>query len=258
MGRLEGKVALITGAGSGIGAATAARFAAEGAAIAGLDVAKPADEAAWSRTCAAAPDAAFYEADVRDEGAIKAAVDAAIAHFGRMDVLLNAAGVVGFGSAHNLEVAEFERVIDINLKGSFIVSKHVLPRMIEQQSGSIIHVASVEGLEGITGQLAYNASKGGVVLMAKTMAIDYASAGIRVNCVCPGGVDTAMTEMLHDEAMHSFRDQLRSFHALNRFSKPEEIAAAILFLASDDAPFVTGSSLVVDGGYTAGHRLKLG
>ena len=94
--------------------------------------------------------------------------------------------------------------------------------------------------------------------MAKTMAIDYASAGIRVNCVCPGGVDTAMTAMLQDEATHSFRDQLRGFHVFNRFSKPEEIAAAILFLASDDASFVTGSALVVDGGFTAGHQLKLG
>jgi len=94
--------------------------------------------------------------------------------------------------------------------------------------------------------------------MAKTMAIDCASVGIRVNCVCPGGVDTAMTAMLQDEAMHSFRDQLRGFHVFNRFSKPEEIAAAILFLASDDASFVTGSALVVDGGFTAGHQLKLG
>ena len=96
------------------------------------------------------------------------------------------------------------------------------------------------------------------MLMAKTMAIDYASAGIRVNCVCPGGVDTAMTAMLQDEATHSFRDQLRGFHVFNRFSKPEEIAAVILFLASDDASFVTGSAFVVDGGFTAGHQLKLG
>ena len=138
---------------------------------------------------------------------------AAVERFGRIDVLVNAAGVVGMGPAHLLPVAEFERIVDINLKGSFIISKHVLPTMLEQQSGSIVLVASVEGLMGLTGQVAYNASKGGVVLMAKTMAIDYASAGIRVNCVCPGGVDTAMTSMLHDEAMHSLRDQLRSFHA---------------------------------------------
>jgi NAD(P)-dependent dehydrogenase (short-subunit alcohol dehydrogenase family) len=256
MSRLQGRVAVITGVASGIGLATAERFAAEGASIAGIDIGEPpADK--WDEISARAPGAIFQEADVRDEEAIKTAVAAAVERFGRIDSLVTAAGVIGMGSAHLLPVSEFERIVDINLKGSFIISKHVLPTMLEQRSGSIILVASVEGIVGLTGQVAYNASKGGVVMMAKTMAIDYASDGIRVNCVCPGGVDTPMTGMLHDEAMHSLRDQLRGFHAFNRFSQPEEIAAAILFLASDDASFVTGSSLVVDGGYTAGHRLKL-
>jgi NAD(P)-dependent dehydrogenase (short-subunit alcohol dehydrogenase family) len=256
MGRLEGQVALITGAGSGIGAATAARFAAEGASIAGLDIAKPADDA-WAEVSASAPGTAFYEADVRDEAAVKAAVDAAVERFGRMDALVNAAGVVGFGSAHVLEVEEFERVVDINLKGSFIVAKHVIPTMLEQGSGSIIHIASVEGLVGISGQLAYNASKGGVVLMTKNMALDYSPAGIRVNCICPGGVETPMTDMLKMDALKAIGDKLRAVHLLGRFAKPSEIAAAAFFLASDDASFVTGSSLVVDGGYTAGHRISL-
>ena len=255
MSRLQGRVAVITGVASGIGLATAERFAAEGASIAGIDIGDPPDDK-WAEISARAPGAIFQEADVRDEEAIETAVAAAVAHFGHIDILVTAAGVIGMGPAHLLPVSEFERIVDINLKGSFIISKHVLPTMLEQQSGSIILVASVEGIVGLTGQVAYNTSKGGVVMMAKTMAIDYASDGIRVNCVCPGGVDTAMTEMLHDEAMHSLRDQLRGFHAFNRFSQPEEIAAAILFLASDDASFVTGSSLVVDGGYTAGHRLK--
>ena len=257
MSRLQGRVAVVTGVASGIGLATAERFAAEGASIAGIDIAEPPEDK-WAEISANAPGAIFQEADVRDEEAIQTAVAAAVQHFGSIDILVTAAGVIGMGPAHLLPLSEFERIVDINLKGSFIISKHVLPTMLEQRSGSIILVASVEGIVGLTGQLAYNASKGGVVMMAKTMAIDYASDGIRVNCVCPGGVDTAMTEMLHDEAMHSLRDQLRSFHAFNRFSQPEEIAAAILFLASDDASFVTGSSLVVDGGYTAGHRLKLG
>ena len=257
MSRLQGRVAVITGIASGIGQATAERFAAEGACIAGIDVGRPPEDA-WARIDDSSPGTIFQEADVRDEEAIERAVAAVAERFGRIDVLVTAAGVIGAGQVHTLPIVEFERIIDINLKGSFIISKHVIPTMLEQKSGSIILVASVEGLVGLTTQVAYNASKGGVVLMAKTMALDYADAGIRVNCVCPGGVDTAMTSILHDEAMSSIRDQLRSFHAFNRFSKPEEIAAAILFLASDDASFVTGSSLVVDGGYTAGHRLKLG
>ena len=256
MGRLDGKVALITGAGSGIGAATAARFAAEGAQIVGLDIAKPADDA-WKEITANATESIFYEADVRDETSVKAAIDSAIKRFQRIDALVNAAGVVGFGAAHVLEVEEFERVVDINLKGSFIVAKHVIPQMLEQGSGTISNIASVEGLVGISGQLAYNASKGGVVLMTKNMALDYSPAGIRVNCICPGGVETPMTAILNTDGLKAIRDKLRATHLLGRFAKPAEIAAAALFLASDDASFVTGSSLVVDGGYTAGHRLSL-
>lgn len=256
MGRLKGRVAMITGAASGIGAATAARFAAEGASIVGVDIAKPPEEA-WAAVVKDAPGAIFREADVRDEAAVKAAVDAGVASFGRIDALVNAAGVVGFGSAHTLEVEEFDRIVGINLKGSFIVAKHVLPGMIERQSGSIVHVASVEGLVGISGQLAYNASKGGVVLMTKNMALDYSPMGIRVNCICPGGVETAMTSILNMEGLKEIGDKLKKLHLLGRFAKPEEIAAGALFLISDDASFVTGSSLLVDGGYTAGHRLSL-
>jgi NAD(P)-dependent dehydrogenase (short-subunit alcohol dehydrogenase family) len=240
---------------SGIGAATAKRFAAEGASIAGLDVSKPPDEL-WSEISEVATGAIQLQADVRDEDAVKAAVAASAERFGRIDILVNAAGVVGFGAAHLLEVEEFDRVMDINLKGSFLTSKHVIPHMLEQGSGSIVHIASVEGLVGISGQLAYNASKGAVVLMTKNMALDYSPQGIRVNCVCPGGVETAMTVMLQQEALKAMGDKLRGFHLLGRFAEPGEIAAAILFLASDDASFVTGSSLLVDGGYTAGHRLS--
>ncbi len=256
MGRLDERVALITGAASGIGAATATRFAAEGARIAGLDVAKPGEDA-WAGVTANAPDAAFLEADVRDSAAVEAAVADVVGRFGRIDVLVNAAGVIGLGPAHLLPIEEFERVVDINLKGSFIVAKHVLPGMLERHSGSIIHVASVEGLVGLGGHVAYNASKGGVVLMTKSMAIDYSPEGIRVNCICPGGVETPMTAMVNTEELKALGDELRKIHLLGRFAQPEEIAASALFLASDDASFVTGSSLVVDGGYTAGHRITL-
>lgn len=250
MSRLADRTALITGAASGIGAACARRFAQEGARIAGLDLQKPPAGALPAGAC-------FFEADVRDEAAVAAAVSGAREQLGSIDVLVNAAGVSGIGMAHQLAVEEFDRVMDINLKGSFLVSKHVLAAMLEQGSGSIIHLASIEGLEGINSQLAYNASKGGVVLMTKNMAIDYAPQGIRVNCLCPGMIETPMTEMLRTEGLREVREQMRRFHAMGRFGQPEEVAAAALFLASDDASFVTGAALTVDGGFTAGRQITI-
>jgi NAD(P)-dependent dehydrogenase (short-subunit alcohol dehydrogenase family) len=255
MGRLDERVALITGAASGIGAACAARFAQEGAAVAGVDVQKPVDES-WSRVLEKSPRSTFREdVDVRSEEAVAAAVAAAVSRFGRIDVLVNAAGVGGGGNTHELPEAEWDRVVDINLKGSFLVAKHVLAQMLKQRSGSIIHLASVEGLEGMSNSLPYNASKGGVVLMTKNMAIDYGSYGIRVNCLCPGLIETPLTALLKTPQLKIVHDQMKSWHVLDRLGKPEEVAACALFLASDDASFVTGHALVVDGGWTAGRRV---
>ena len=255
MGRLEKRVALITGAASGIGGACAVRFAQEGAEIAGVDVQKPVDDS-WSRVLEKSPRSIFREGvDVRSEEAVAAAVAAAGARFGRIDVLVNAAGVGGGGTTHELPEAEWDRVVDINLKGSFLVAKHVLAQMVKQRSGSIIHLASVEGLEGMSNSLPYNASKGGVVLMTKNMAIDYGGHGIRVNCLCPGLIETPLTALLKTPQLKIVHDQMKSWHVLDRLGKPEEVAACALFLASDDASFVTGHALVVDGGWTAGRRV---
>ena len=257
MGRLQDRVALVTGAASGIGAACAVRFAEEGAVIAGLDLQQPVGDG-WSRVAALAPKASFRDGvDVRNETQVQAAVEEAVARFGRIDVLVNAAGVGGGGPAHELPEAEWDRVVDINLKGSFLVAKHVLAQMVRQGSGSVVHLASVEGLEGISGSLPYNASKGGVVLMTKNMAIDYAAHGIRVNCLCPGLIDTPLTAPLGLPALKGVRDLMQSWHLLNRLGRPEEVAACALFLASDDASFVTGHALVVDGGWTAGRRIDM-
>jgi NAD(P)-dependent dehydrogenase (short-subunit alcohol dehydrogenase family) len=254
MGRLDAKTALVTGAASGIGAACALRFAREGARIAGLDLAAPADEA-WNAVAKAAPDASFHTCDVRSEDAICAAVEEIVQRHGRIDVVVNAAGVAGGGPVHTITSAEWDRVLDVNLKGTFLVCKHVLPRMLEQRSGSIVNLASVEGIEGLEGGSAYNASKGGVVLLTRNLAIDYGRRGIRANCLCPGLIETQMTAVVFQPGMEKVRERFVDAHQLGRPGRPEEVAAAALFLASDDASFVTGHALVVDGGYLAGHRL---
>ena len=237
--RLEGRVALVTGGMSGLGEACAVRFGKEGATAVTLDMTPGAD----------------HVVDVRDEAAVQAAVDAVVATHGRLDVVVNAAGVAGGGPVHLLPATEWERVIGVNLTGTYLVCKHALRHMFEQKSGSIINLASVEGIEGTEGGSAYNASKGGVVLLTKNLAVDYGAAGIRVNAICPGFMDTPMFRSVMDsEGMAAHKDTYRKQHKLQRFGRPEEIAGAAFFLASDDSSFVTGHALVVDGGFTAGMR----
>lgn len=254
MGRLADKVAVITGAASGIGAACALRFAAEGARIAGFDVAEP-PAAHRDAVEKAAPGALWESVDVRDEASIERAVAATLARFGRIDVLVNAAGVSGYGAVDDLAAEEWDRVVGINLRGTFLVSKHVVRGMKAQQSGSIVNLASIEGLEGMGKQAAYNASKGGVVLLTRNMAIDYGESGVRVNCLCPGFIETPMTAALKLPGLEAILKQFTDLHMLRRPGRPEEVASCALFLCSDDASFVTGHALVVDGGMTAGRRL---
>ncbi len=242
MGRLDNAVAVVTGAASGIGAACADRLAADGATVVTLDITGKAD----------------HILDVRDESAVESAFATVMRDHGRLDVVVNAAGVAGGGPIHLLEADEWDRVIDINLKGTFIVDKHSAIHMLAGGSGSIINIASIEGLEGTEGGTAYNASKGGVVTLTKSMAIDYGRRGIRVNCICPGGIDTPLLgDIIDADGMELYRDTMRERHVLGRFGKPSEIASAASFLASDDASFVTGHALVVDGGFTAGMRVGL-
>jgi len=245
-GRLEGQVAFVTGASSGIGAACAQRFVDEGATVAGFDLQDPAD---------GHPLAGFWTLDVRDEAAIAEAVDAAVGEVGAPTILVNAAGVSGSADVATLEEAEWDRVVDINLKGTYLVSKHVVPHLTAAGRGSVVNLASIEGLEGLPSQAAYNASKGGVVLLTRNMAIDYAPSGVRVNCLCPGYIETPMTEVLSLSGFEEIRDSFVAMHHLGRPGRPEEVASAALFLVSDDASFVTGHALVVDGGFTAGRRL---
>ncbi|MGZ4705066.1 MAG: SDR family NAD(P)-dependent oxidoreductase [Acidimicrobiales bacterium] len=239
MGRLDNTVSLVTGGASGIGAACAARFAAEGATVVTADI-------------AGTPD---HVLDVTNEAAVSAAVDAIVAQHGRLDSVVNAAGVAGGGPAHLVPLEEWERVIAINLTGTFLVAKHALRPMLEQGSGSIINIASIEGIEGTEGGSAYNASKAGVIMFTKNLAIDYGRAGVRANAICPGFIETPLLNAVMDlPEMTKARETIRDHHKLGRFGQPSEIAGAALFLASEDSSFVTGHALVVDGGFTAGLR----
>lgn len=251
MGRLEGKVAYITGAASGIGFACAQRFAAEGAIVVGSDL-NSTD--AWSGVADVAKAAEFHTLDVRDGDAQKAIVDAAADRYGTIDVVVTAAGIAGGGPVHLISVEDWQRVQDINLTGTFLSAKVVLPHMIRQRGGSIITVASVEGLEGCEGGSTYNASKGGVVLLTKNIANDYGRLGIRANAICPGFIDTPLFRSVYgSDRVAEVRDATMRQHKLGRFGRADEIAGAAFFLASDDSSFVTGVALPVDGGYTAGH-----
>ncbi len=249
MSSLKGKVAIVTGAASGIGLACARRYAAEGASVVGID---RHHSAAWSSVEHSAPASCFHQVDVTDGAALKAVAEATVRDFARIDILLTAAGVGDGGPVSMLDEDTWDRVININLKGTFLSIKAVLDTMIAQRCGSIITIASVEGLNGTEGGSAYNASKGGVVLLSKNVAIDYARVGIRCNAICPGFIETPMLESVMG-LMPQFKADVVREIKIGRLGRPEEIAGAAYFLASDDSSYVTGHTLVVDGGYTAGH-----
>ena len=243
MGRMDGKVAVVTGAASGIGRATVTRFREEGATVVGWDLG-----------------GADVALDVRDEPAIASAVAAVVRDHGRLDAVVHAAGVAGGGPLHLVPSEEWDRVVDINLKGTFLVGKHAVAAMLVQdpidgERGSIVNIASVEGLAGTEGGSTYNAAKGGVVILTKNMAIDYGRSGIRVNAICPGFIDTAMLRSVFAmDGMTEILTDITAAHQLGRLGRADEIAAAACFLCSADASFVSGVALPVDGGYTAGHR----
>ena len=252
--KLEGKVALITGGTSGIGSATAVLFAHEGAAVVLTGRNRERGERIAESISEEGGQAIFIRSDVRVADDCRQAVERTLERFGRIDVLFNNAGVFHPKTVPECTEAEWDETIDSSLKGAFLMSKYALPAMIERGSGSIINTSSGWGVLGGNEAAAYCAAKGGLIVMTKAMAIDHGPDGIRVNCVCPGDVDTPMLKDDADKRGMTWED----YHAgaidrpMGRIGTAEEIARAVLFLASDDASFVTGEALVVDGGGVAG------
>jgi NAD(P)-dependent dehydrogenase (short-subunit alcohol dehydrogenase family) len=249
-GRFIGRSILVTGSGSGIGRAAALLFAGEGGRVAVVDQDENEAQATADSIRQNGGEALAIGADVSREADCRGMVERALAAYGRLDVAFNNAGIgaSGFAVADEEEVA-WSRLIDVNLKGIFLAMKYEIPTMVGAGGGAIVNTASVAGLVGERGIGAYSASKHGVVGLTRTAALDYIGQGVRINAVCPGATRTRMlANWFQDPKVESF---ILSRHPIGRIAEPEEIARAVLFLASDDASFIVGQALAVDGGLTA-------
>jgi NAD(P)-dependent dehydrogenase (short-subunit alcohol dehydrogenase family) len=246
--RLKDKVALVTGGASGIGRATAELFAREGARVTVADYSTEGRDTVQAIQ-AAGGEAIFVQVDVANSGQVAKMVEAALLAYGRIDILFNGAGVLYYGTVLETDEQAWNRVLSINLTGTYLCCRAVLPHMIRQGGGSIINVASTVGAhDACANAVAYVTSKGGVTLFTRAVAIDHAKQGVRVNALVPGATDTPMIRnALTPEALEA----LAASHPIGRLGRPEELAKAVLFLASDDASFVTGTAMYVDGGQTA-------
>ena len=247
--KLKDRVALVTGAASGIGQAVAVRFASEGAAVMAADTDDGNGLGTVEHIRTAGGRAEFFRLDVSNPDEVKRAVQQTIDDMGGLHILFNGAGILAYGTAIETSDETWKRMMAVNLNGTFFCSRACLPHMIAQGRGSVINVASTTGShDACAHAVAYVSSKGGVTLMTRAMAIDHARQGVRVNAICPGPTDTPMLrKALTAEQLEAFAGTF----PMGRLGRPEEIAAAAVFLASDDASFVTGSLLYVDGGQTA-------
>ncbi|MGW4565439.1 SDR family NAD(P)-dependent oxidoreductase [Streptomyces sp. NPDC004561] len=246
----RGKVAVVTGGASGIGRRTAIEFARQAATVVVADIDERGGADLVTALRADGHDALFVRTDLTSEPDCENLVATATKTFGHVDVLVNNAGIEISTPVHEMPVHEWDRLVDTNLKSMFLCSKHALREMIPASRGAIVNVCSVSGLVAWPGIAAYNATKGGVMMLTKSLAVDYAPYGIRANCVCPSIIDTPMTDSSigHDA---SVKEEKAKLNPLGRLGTPEDVANAILFLASDRSSFITGAALTVDGGYTA-------
>lgn len=246
---LDGKVALVTGGNSGIGRATAELLAKEKAKVVVGDIKEGETVRAIEK---AGGIATFFQADVRDDTQSKRLADECIKKYGTLDIVCNNAGIAVVRPFLETTEEEWDNVVDTNLKSIFLISRHALPHMIKKRKGVIVNIASQLGIVAMENLAAYCATKAGVIHLTKAMALEHAKYGIRVNCVCPGAIDTPLTEGILKDGRDPVegRKLLVGKHPIGRLGRPEEIAQAVLFLASDRSSFTTGSALVVDGGYT--------
>lgn len=251
--RFKNKAVIVTGGASGIGKATAERFLEEGARVAVIDMSRRTGEQTVKELREKGYRPLLLTGDVTKSADVKRMVAEAKRRLGRIDILFNNAGILVEGTIEEVSEKDFDRIMAVNVKGVFLMSKEVIPIMLRQKKGVIVNNASCSGLVGDRNAIAYNTSKGAVVLMTKCLALDYALRNIRVNCVCPGEIDTPM---FRQEAkarrlpVEEYRRQLCEYHPIGRLGRPEEVANAVLFLASEEAGFIIGTALSVDGGYT--------
>jgi NAD(P)-dependent dehydrogenase (short-subunit alcohol dehydrogenase family) len=252
-GKLRGKVAVITGGGSGIGAAMAQRFAREGAAVVVADSDAPAARATVERIAAAGGRAAAVQVDVSRAAEVARMIQTTIEQFGRIDILCNNAGIGVAAVCHETSEADWDRTIAVDLKAVFLGCKFAIPHMLAQGGGVICNTSSVAGQVGVPNRAAYCAAKAGVLGLTKSIALDYAGRGIRCNALLPGTVDSPWIGKILAQQPDPVgeRRRMEARQPIGRMGRPEEIAAAALFLCSDDGAFVTGTGLVIDGGLTA-------
>jgi NAD(P)-dependent dehydrogenase (short-subunit alcohol dehydrogenase family) len=246
--KLQGKTAIVTGGGAGIGRAIAEAFAREGAQVVIANRTVSTGEEGVRSIAAAGGQAVFVPTDVSQSADVQNLIRQTIAHFGRLNVLVNNAGLSPLSSVTECSEEEWDETLSINLKGPFLCSKYAIPEMLKAGGGSIINIGSVLGDVGMSRQAAYCASKGGLALLTRQMALDYGAQGIRTNCVAPGFIRTQMYETNNSPER---KQQLNRLHPVGRVGTPEEVAHMAVFLASDEASFVNGATLLVDGGLLA-------
>ncbi|HKV58663.1 MAG TPA: glucose 1-dehydrogenase [Ktedonobacteraceae bacterium] len=248
--RLQDKVAVITGCGSGIGEAIATRFASEGVKVFGVDWMREAGERVASQITRAGGSIVFHEADVSQERAVERMVAECVARLGSLDILVNNAAVQHEVALHETSMEQWHRMIDVNLGGVFLGCKYAIPVMIEQSRGVIINMSSVMGLVADPRLAVYCATKGGILAMTRAIAIAYGRQGIRATCICPGDVDTPLNQVYFNSYPDpaAARAAIEEHYPLGRIATPDEIARVAVFLASDDATFITGTHVLVDGG----------